>query len=233
MRKVVQHSFVILAALMLAACPRDVRPPEQPPTTAPLPEAELRGAALYVINPQASEVHIFVYRGGTLARLGHNHVVTARSLTGRAWLHPMFGQSGFELSFPVERLLVDDPQARSAAGAEFEKDVSEADREGTRKNMLRPEVLDVQRHPDITLRTVRAAGTPQAARITARITIRDVSRDVEIPTTISVQGAQLTARGEFEIRQSDFGIKPFSVALGALVVQDEIHIRFKVIAEKQ
>ena len=44
---------------------------------------------------------------------------------------------------------------------------------------------------------------------------------------------QVCASGEFDVLQTDFGIKPFSVALGALEVQDRLHIKFRIVAAKQ
>ena len=98
--------------------------------------------------------------------------------------------------------------------------------------MLRPEVLDAQSYPQIVLRAAAVAGSLQAPRITARITIRNATRDVEVPTKLSVEGERLTASGEFDIQQTDFGIKPFSVALGALEVQDRLHITFNVVGKR-
>lgn len=178
-------------------------------------------------------MHIHVFRGGTLARLGHNHVITSQSVTGRVWLHPQFTASGFELSFPVADLVVDDPKARQAAGSEFPPEIPAADKEGTKKNMLRLEVLDAERHPRVTIRSASISGSLQSPRITARITIKDVSRDVVVPASVAVNGKRLTARGEFEIRQTEFGMKPFSVALGALAVQDQLRVRFDLVAEKR
>jgi hypothetical protein len=60
-----------------------------------------------------------------------------------------------------------------------------------------------------------------------------VSREVQVPVRIAAEGAKLTASGEFDILQTEFGIKPFSVALGALEVQDKLHIKFSVVAEKR
>src|SRR5437868_1485450 len=98
---------------LLAACPRVTRPPaEEKPAPPAAPAVDLKGAVVYEVNPQASAVHILVYRSGTLARLGHNHVMTVAALSGRAWINPEPGKSGFELSFPVAQLSVDDPEAR-------------------------------------------------------------------------------------------------------------------------
>lgn len=226
---------VLLACLvaLLTACPKPVRPPPPAPSVPPVVPADTSGATVYDVSAANSELDILVLRGGALSKLGHNHVISSRTLSGRAWLHPQFPRSGFELSLPVKDLIIDDPQSRRAAGGDFPPDVPQADKDGTRKNMLRPEVLDAERYPKITLSAARVAGTPESPSVTARITIKDVSREVAVPMKITVEGSRLSASGEFDIQQTDFGIKPFSAALGALEVQDRLHIKFKVVGQRK
>lgn len=230
--------LLLLLCLGLSACPRPVQPPAPPPSapprpapTEPAPPPE--GATIYEIDPRASVLHIHVFRGGTFARLGHNHVMSSKSVTGRVWMRPQFSASGFELSFPVADLIVDDSDARRAAGSDFPPDVPESDKEGTRKNMLRKEVLDAENYPKVTVKSAALAGSLQAPRITARITIKNATRDVVVPAAIAVSGDKLTATGEFDIKQTDFGMQPFSVALGAVAVQDRLHLRFALVAVKR
>lgn len=227
--------MLMSACGLLAACPStNVRSP--PSATNDVPEIgapDLRGATLYTVNPASSDVQVLVFRGGTLARLGHNHVISAKQVTGTVWTHSAVAQSGFELDFPVADLVVDDPSARKAAGDEFPGEISQADRDGTRKNMLGAEVLDGQNHPKITLRSVRLTGSASAAQITTRVTIKGVARDVLVPAAITASGDQLIVTGSFDIQQTQFGIKPFSIGLGALEVQDRLQIVFKLVAEKK
>ena len=232
MRKLTSTALLMLTAVLLAGCPRQIREPEAPAEPAPEPAADTRGATIYHVDPQQSRVLIHVFRGGKLSRLGHNHVVASKTLSGRAWIHPTFAKSGFELSFAVAQLIVDDPGMRQAAGADFASQVSEADKEGTRKNMLRADVLDAERYPEITLRSARIGGSVAAPQVTAQIRIRGAAHDAEVPTKIQLEGAQLRATGEFDVNQTDFGIKPFSVALGALEVQDRLRIEFQINAQK-
>jgi polyisoprenoid-binding protein YceI len=225
---------LICLSLLLAACPRPVRPPAPAPTVPPTtPAADTRGATVYQVAPRSSELAILVFRGGKFSRLGHNHVMTSQDVTGRVWVHPQFERSGFELSFPVERLVVDDQEARRAAGSDFPPDIPQSDKDGTKKNMLKPEVLDGEHYPQVKLAAAKIGGTLQAPEVTARITIKDASRDVQVPVRLSIEGTKLSASGEFDILQSEFGMKPFSVALGALEVQDRLHIKFKIVAEKR
>jgi polyisoprenoid-binding protein YceI len=207
--------------------------PPQPAPTQPTPAAPEEGATIYQIDPQASVLHIHVFRGGTFARLGHNHVMSSKSVTGRIWMRPQLSASAFELSFPVADLIVDDPQARQAAGSDFLPDIPEGDKQATRNNMLREEVLDAEHFPKVTVKSAAVAGSLAAAKITARITLKDATRDVMVPTHIAVNGDRLRASGEFEIRQTDFGMKPFTVALGSLAVQDQLRVRFNLVAVKR
>jgi polyisoprenoid-binding protein YceI len=240
MRQLTRVGGLIGLSLLLAACPRPVRPPPPRETVPPAPTQpqgpaapDLRGATVYEVSSQSSQLAIYVYRGGRFSKLGHNHVMTSPNLAGRVWVHPQFARSGFELSFPVAQLVVDDADARRAAGSDFPPDIPQSDKDGTRRNMLKPEVLDGERYPDVKLRSAKVGGTLEAPQVTAHITIKETSRDVEVPLKIEVAGAKLTASGEFDILQTEFGMKPFSVALGALEVQDKLHIKFKVVAEKK
>jgi hypothetical protein len=159
--------------------------------------------------------------------------MTSRSVAGRVWLHSQLEKSGFELAFAVAELIVDDAQARRAAGPEFPPDIPQADKDGTRKNMLRTEVLDGERFAQISLRSVRVSGSQQAPLITTAITIKDATREVEVPAKVSIEGGRLEASGEFDIQQTDFGMKPFSVAMGAIAVKDQLRIKFALVAERQ
>lgn len=222
-------------ALLLAACAQraPVSPVSVPSAPPPVPKVDARGAQVYTVDPARSQLRILVFRGGALARLGHNHVISTRGINGRVWVHSDPSRSAFELSFPVAELVVDDAEARREAGAEFAKEVPERDKEGTRRNMLSPAVLDAERYPDVRIVSGRIAGSAQSPRITALITLKDVTREVEVPAQVSIDGEKLTASGELDLRQSDFGIEPFKVALGALQVEDKLHVRYHLLATRQ
>jgi polyisoprenoid-binding protein YceI len=230
MHRTLGVALLLTSSALLTACPRPVRPPAPQASLPPTPSVDTRGATIYRVDPQSSELYIQVFRGGTLSKFGHNHVVSARNVTGRVWVHPEFPRSGLELVVPVNELVVDDPQARRKAGSEFPPDVPQADKDGTRRNMLRPDVLDGERFRELTVKSVQVSGTLEAPRIIARITIKDVSRDVTVPVKIATTGGRLTASGAFDVQQTEFGIKPFTAALGALAVQDKLHITFEITA---
>lgn len=226
---VVAAAFAV--TLLVAACAQPSAPPvreaaepriERPPG--------VEGAAVLAIDANASSLAIEVYRAGPLAKLGHNHVITAPRLYGRVWLHPQFERSAFEVHVPVTELIVDDEQARASAGADFPPGVPEDAKQGTRSNLLGPDVLDAAHHPEVVIRSVAIRGTPPRFEVVAAFTLRSQTREFPIPVTAAIESGRTRVQGEFTLRQTDFGLTPFSVALGALTVEDDLQIRFDLVA---
>ena len=57
-----------------------------------------------------------------------------------------------------------------------------------------------------------------------------IERGVEVALDLNDAGGTLTARGTFRLRQTEFGMVPFSVAGGAIQVADEIVLGFEIVA---
>ena len=85
------------------------------------------------------------------------------------------------------------------------------------------------RYPDITLQSVEISGSLEQPSLLMRVTIRNVTRNVGTIATVRQAGDRLVAEGEFDVEQTDFGITPFSVGLGALQVQDRVRVRFSIV----
>lgn len=221
-----------LAASVLAGCawiaPEPARPPSVPAAApADFPEAHYReaaaqGRAVFRVDPAASRVVIEVRRSGSLARLGHDHVVASRNVGG--YLAPDEGRG--DLYVPLAQLSVDEPALRTEAGLDTQP--SESDIAGTRANM-QGKVLETARFPFAQLR-VSGARAAQAAGNSIRVTLtlHGTTRTLDVPTVISTDGSQISVSGRFSLRQSDFGITPYSLFGGALAVRDAVDVRFRI-----
>ncbi len=219
-----------MGALMgLLACSA---PPELPPpaTFKAQPVLEPDKAKAFVIDPTASMLHILVYRGGSMARLGHNHVISSRSLRGTLWRGDTLTASGFDIVVPVAELIVDDDATRAQEGEDFPLNISEDAKSGTKANMLRATLLDGAQYPEIKLRSVAVSGHPESPLTVAAIQIKNQIREVQVPVRLIQHGCRIEVQGAFDLRQSDFGITPLSIALGALQVVDAVKIKFRLVA---
>jgi hypothetical protein len=249
---------VIFALLLVAGCgaPKPRPGPEHIPSEAAVPAQPPTGAGVYRIDAAQSEVRLLVYRAGALANLGHNHVIVNRSVTGWVKFIDDVGAAGgaasgnapaaggavsgnaaavnvaasFALSLPVADFVIDDAQARSEEGADFSEAVPEEARSGTRHNMLSPALLDGDEFPTIALSSVAATRTGGALRATLTVRIAGHESTLEVPFASEVSKDRVSASGTVTLRQTALGLVPYSVMLGALQVQDEFTVKFKVVA---
>ena len=231
----------LLVAICLAAC-RSSGPPSagqaigEPGDASsaggkrPITTQDSAAGRLFHVIGDESLIQIFAYRGGTLARVGHNHVIASRNLQGDVRLTDDMRQSQFDLTIPVTLLTIDEPDLRAAAGDEFASEVPDSAREGTRKNLLSESLLDGERFPGIQLRLSALEVNGDHYEASIDITIKARRHTVRVPLALAVTADALTASGELRLQQSELGLTPFSVMLGALTVQDELRVMFAVTA---
>ncbi len=165
-----------------------------------------------------------------MAKLGHNHVIAAHGIEGTLQLREPLENSTFELRLPVAQFTVDEPELRALAGADFSAPVPDSARAGTRANMLGSGLLDAQHYPEILLQSqsIRRDGAGFIADV--RVTLRGNQRLLTLPLALRREAGGLTVSGELALRQSQLGLAPFSVMMGALQVQDAMQLRFSVVA---
>ena len=219
-----KKASVLPLLVLLAACGQPLAPPAPPaPGPAAGPDtwraAAAAGEAVYAVDPAASLLAITVRRAGLMARLGHDHVVASHTLAGHA--APGLGRA--DVSFRVDQLTGDEPQLLRDAGIDTRPSPEAV--EGTRNNMLGP-VLDAQRYPVVTLHAERSANGP----LRVAVTLHGATRWMDLPAAVQVDAAQVTAEGAARLKQTDFGITPFSVGGGLLAVDDELVVRYRIVA---
>lgn len=223
-----QFKTCLLLLALLGGC---VAPPPPLPPVTPVVQpdtgaswyqkAAAAGKKVYAIDSAQSRVTVTVRRGGPMARLGHDHVVASRAISG--FVAPDAGRADFH--FRLDQMTVDEPELRRAAGLDTQP--SDDAIEGTRNNML-GRVLEAERFPMVLLHVERLANNADSVRLT--INLHGVARTLDVPTKVERSKTTLTASGELRLLQTDFGIKPMSVMGGALTVQDQMELAFRIVA---
>jgi hypothetical protein len=233
-RTAIAHCLGVTALCGLAACTQLQRPDGAPVSTPPAPTASgtptaapaaptpappAAGPVLHIATAQ-SLIAVTVRRGGVLARLGHDHVVASRAITGT--VAPAQNRADFQ--FRLDQMTVDEAGLRAIAG--LEKQPSPEAIEGTRTNML-TKVLDAERYPIVAIHAERVApGQP----LQVAITLHGVTRRLAIPVDLREENGIVTVSGTVNLKQTDFDLVPFSVMAGAMAVLDQMELRFTLVA---
>lgn len=225
----IRTAITLLAVLLLAACQPSPRP-QAPVGPMALPELATAGATRYRIDPASSFIHLKVYRDGQLAKLGHNHVIAALELQGMVYRQSKLSESSFELIIPVASMAVDRPEDRRIAGPDFAGELRREFIEGTRRNMLGPDLLQADRYPNITLRSVSMSGRMPEVTWTVRVQVRDKVSELRLPALMSLANDRIVVQGAATLTHGQLGLTPFSVMGGKLRVRDAIDAEFHLVA---
>jgi len=223
----------LLSVALVAGCPVRPHAPAAAAPTSPGPAAHL--GTPFEIAAAESLLTIRVYKGGALAAAGHNHLVASHALGGTIYVPADVLRTSFEVRVPVDSLTVDEAALRTAEhSSDFPPDVPDSAREGTRRNMLGEALLDGARFPQIVLRALALAPlqppAPGGAIAHVQASVRGEAHEFSVPVRYERSGGTVTVTGQTTLRQTDLGLKPFSAMLGALQVQDEMHLRFTLVA---
>jgi hypothetical protein len=190
------------------------------------------GGRVMRLQPEASQIRIHVFRAGRAVNLGHNHVLSAPVFEGFFSLPEQgFAAARFELVSRLDELVFDVPAHRAALGPAFAAVLSDAAIAATRAHMLGPDNMQADRYPLVRIRSLEITG--EAPKFAARIAIalHGQTREMQIPLTVTGLPQRLHASGSLVLRQSDFGVQPYSVMGGLMAVQDDVVLEFTLVGE--
>ena len=222
----------VFLSTLLAGCAPLLREPAPAPAGPPADfpegyyrEALGRGKPVFRVDPRESLVVIEVRRAGSLARLGHDHVVASHEVGG--YVAPDEGRA--DLYVALARLAVDEAALRAGAG--FDTQPTESDIEGTRANMLE-KVLEAEKFP-FALIQVSGTNTMRGdVTLNVAITLHGSTRTLQVPARIEADAGEMSVTGGFSFDQTDFGITPYSLLGGAIAVKNGVELRFRIRARR-
>lgn len=230
-RRFLAAAAIGLLTVLVPACAPLVPPPVAVATAPPgFPDEDYRraaaaGEAVFRIDAARSLALVEVRRGGSLAFLGHDHVVASHGLQG--YVLPAAGRA--DLYLRLDELAVDEAELRAAAG--FDISPTAEDIAATRGNML-DNVLHAGAHPHLWLRVEHVRAVAEGVMLDTAITLNGVTRRLEVPARLDSTADVIRVGGRFTLSQRDFGIEPFSVFGGALQVQDGLALQFRIEARR-
>ena len=181
--------------------------------------------ARYRLDASQSQFMVRAFAGGLLFFKGHDHFVKVGDFTGEAELTPgALNPAALQL-----RVRADSLEETGSVFTPQQKQIINKE--------LREVVLETAKYPEITFNSTEVTGRVLAggqyeAKIGGDLTLHGVTRHIVIPTTVTLSGNDLRARGEFTVNRGDYKVKATSAVHGLVRVRDKLKFTFDIVAHQ-
>lgn len=222
-------ALALSAATVRAQQPDAFRPAPSAPTASDsgLSEAPLSGT----VDERLRQLDSVTYRLASSSRLqvktgkaglfgfaGHTHVIQARAFRGEVVYYPG-NPSGSRLDITV---VTDSLEVLTPPDTAEIRQVTAS---------MRTRILRTAEFPEIRLTSRQVTPTATGFHILAAVTMVGQTRQVPIDVAVQIGVDTLLAASTFSLKQTDFGIKPFSGGPGGTVkVADKVTFSIRAVA---
>lgn len=179
----------------------------------------------YVVDARASRLTVQAFATGLLSAVGHNPTIGVRNFSGDVNFSPEAIQSSeFKMSIQANSLSVQD-------------DIADKDRREIER-LMNEQVLETAKYPEIVyeapmLSITRMGESLYTTVLDGSLALHGVTRRQPVTARVAVFGTMLRASGDFILKQTDYEIKPISVAGGAIKLKDELKFSFEMVAREE
>ena len=180
----------------------------------------------YTLDASRSKFMAHTGRAGLLWFKGKGHHLAASDFSGQVQLTMPHIQ-------PASLRLVVKAASLHETGAAFTDQ---------QKQIINKELNDIVLHPDqypeivfqstnVTAKTAKRMGVD--VELIGNLTLHGVTRQIEIPANVTMNGDELRATGKFSIDRDDFKVKATSAAHGLVRVSNKVTFEFDIVARRQ
>ena len=170
----------------------------------------------WTLDGSSGELLILTGVAGPAAKTGHRLTIAMRSWQATVDWHGK-DPAGVELSVAVDSLEVIKGEGGLTPLGGPEKGIA-------RSNALKS--LDVKKFPQIRFTATAIDKTTDGYRLNGTVEIHGKSRPQSVDLTVQDRGKDWAMSAQISITQTDFGVKPYSLLMGAVKVADPVTISF-------
>ena len=170
----------------------------------------------YDLSHDNGQLLIRTHTEGPAAAMGHNLTIEVDYWSGQVTIGTTPADSQVQVTADLRHLTV-------VGGAGGAKPLTEADKPKILANAAK--ALEPERFPELSFASSAIDGTWDSGSVTGELTVHGVTGPVELRLDQPEQGVLRLAG---TIRQSDFGVRPFSTMMGALKLTDGVDIEVSI-----
>jgi polyisoprenoid-binding protein YceI len=178
----------------------------------------------YRIDARRSQFFVQAEAGGVLAAFAHDHKMQVRDFSGTVRSTAKGLQfAALDLTIVADSLSLVDK-------------VSEGDRKEIEGSM-KEKVLETAKFPKIVFRSISVTvdstnNGNSNLKVVGNLWLHGVGHKITIPVTVALKGDSLRATGTTKLRQTDYGMEPYTAAVGTIRVKDEVTLSFDIVATR-
>jgi polyisoprenoid-binding protein YceI len=179
---------------------------------------------VYTIDLSQSQIIATLTQEGFISRRYPTHRVEVKTFNGK-----------IEVSEKDETQVAVEVEAESKSLTNIDEGMSDFERKEFH-SVVNNLVLESDKFPKIKFVSVsvsdpKKTGDSRSFTLNGDLTLRDVTKRVSFPVTVTIAKDQLRATGEAKFKQTDFRITPYSGKLGMIKIGDEVKINFAIVAK--
>lgn len=180
----------------------------------------------YRVVAGESRMTVHVGTAGLFKMFGHEHNIEVKGIGGRVDWDPEEPESSrFVLEIEAASLTVAD------------EELSEEDR-GQVQSDMETKALALPQNPRIVfesteVRVEKTEGANRRLKLRGTLSLRGVTKPVEVPVALEVAGDRLTAKGEMELQSEDWGVPQISAVGGSVKTKQELKLAYEIVAVRE
>ncbi|MGO8815179.1 MAG: YceI family protein [Terriglobia bacterium] len=179
----------------------------------------------YLIDRSGSSFTVQAFATGVLSAFGHNPTIAIGDYDGVIQSpSETFEQASMRLTLRTTAMEVLDDMKKD--------DLQKLEREMYEK------ILEVSRYPTADyesrqITTQKLSDDLFHVTVLGELSFHGVRHPHSFGARVTKMGSMLRISGDFILRQSDYGIKPYTVAGGVLRLKDDLKFKFELVARRQ
>ena len=175
----------------------------------------------FEIGPENARLLVRTHREGLGARAGHDLIIEATRWVGQVRIDAGEPPRG-HVEVRVDTHGLEVRQGHGGARPLTDKDRLEI------KGNIEEKVLHAERDPELRFSAETVVVEDHHTHFTGNLTIGGQTRPIDVDVELEPAADGLHAHGTVQIRQTDYGIKPYSALMGMLKVANEVEVDFDV-----
>ena len=218
--KVLVSAFFCLAALTFSVIGSLLGEPARAKTLSALAPDVVR----YRIDASKSTFMVHADRAGLAWFKGHSHRIAVRDFSGEASLSlDVLNPASLELTVDAKSLEETDPAFTDQQKGIIKKEINEL-------------VLETSKYPEITFKSTDVKGSMKNGAFDVKIggdlTLHGVTKHIDIPARVTLNGDTLRAVGELDVNRKKFGVNATSAFHGFVKIRHTIKFEFDIICTR-